>query len=392
MAENFTRARGLFLRAVIVTVCSLLIATVTSVAGAAPSTKDKLDAAKAEFDQLVKEITAQKVVLARLETEAGIIQAHLDAAQADWEQITEELHNTIADLNQAQDEYQSLQDELAQHAREAYISGPGNELEFVLGASSLSDLSARMEYVNALSQEDVDLATRVQNIKNALAAKKQDQMRLQAKAAKALAAVQEQQDALDAKLAQAQGIINDLDQKKARAAELVGELTKKYKRELAALTGLGAPANGTFKYCPIGDPHAIYDGFGAPRYAGGYHPHAGNDIIAPQGTNIYATFDGYARASYNTLGGNSVSVYGPDGYTYNAHMVEPGYTGPVHAGQIIGHVGATGDTSTNHLHFEWHPNVTPTNWPASAYGYSVINTGSQPAVNPYPLLVQVCSV
>ena len=130
----------------------------------------------------------------------------------------------------------------------------------------------------------------------------------------------------------------------------------------------------------------MYDGFGAPRYAGGYHPHAGNDIIAPQGTPIRATFDGYAQAGSNTLGGYSVNVYGDLGYTYNAHLMQPGVTGQVSAGQIVGYVGATGDTSTPHDHFEWHPNVIPADWPASPYGYSVIGS----AVNPFPLLAQVC--
>jgi hypothetical protein len=34
--------------------------------------------------------------------------------------------------------------------------------------------------------------------------------------------------------------------------------------------------------------------------------------------------------------------------------------------------------------------VTPTDWPESPYGYSIIGTGSNPAVNPFPLLAQVC--
>lgn len=391
MAENSTRARRLFVRALGVVLSAVLIATVTSVAGAAPSTKDKLDAAKAEFEQLKKEIAAQQDVVNQLGLEAAEIAARWEVAYGRWEQITDELRTTVNELRAAQNDFQALQDELGDRAREAYITGPGTELEFLLGASSLSDLSARVEFVNALSQEDADLATRVQNVKNALAARKSDQTKLQAKASKALQEVEVLQAQIDAKLAEQRDALDALNAQKARAEELVKDLTKKYKRELAALTGLKFYADAVFKVCPVAQPRALYDGFGAPRYGGGYHPHAGNDIIAPQGTEIYATFDGYARASYNGLGGNSVSVYGDLGYTYNAHLMQTGYTGAVTAGQVIGYVGATGDTSTPHDHFEWHPNITPTDWPASPYGYSVINTGSQPAVNPYPLLQQVCN-
>ncbi|MEX0650507.1 MAG: hypothetical protein WD186_00580 [Actinomycetota bacterium] len=58
------------------------------------------------------------------------------------------------------------------------------------------------------------------------------------------------------------------------------------------------------------------------------------------------------------------------------------------AGDIVGYVGMTGASGAgvNHNHFEYHPNVIPTSWPESAYGYSIIDD----AVNPYPLLVSVC--
>ncbi|MBA3691503.1 MAG: hypothetical protein H0W82_08845, partial [Actinobacteria bacterium] len=60
--------------------------------------------------------------------------------------------------------------------------------------------------------------------------------------------------------------------------------------------------------------------------------------------------------------------------------------GSVQTGDVIGYVGSTGDTSTPHNHFEWHPNTIPSNWPESPYGYSVIGD----AVNPYPALAAVC--
>jgi murein DD-endopeptidase MepM/ murein hydrolase activator NlpD len=386
MAHSLGSARPVLRRALALFAALALVAAFGQAAAAEPSTKEKLAAAERELEQLKDQIEAQQAILARLSEEIAVAYGRWEVANARYEQITEQLATTRRRLRDAQEEYQSLQGRLEDRAREAYIVGPGSELEFLLGASSIADLSARMEYVNALNEEDADLATEVQNLRNTLAAEKADQEALQAKAEKALEEVETQLAVLDEKLDEQEAILDDLNAKKERAEQLVKKLDKQLQRELAAMLGIGKAFDGVFKYCPIDEPRALYDGFGAPRYGGGYHPHAGNDIIAQQGTPIRATFDGYAQAGYNGLGGNAVNVYGDLGYTYNAHLVQTGYTGPVVAGQIIGYAGETGDTSTPHLHFEWHPNVIPGDWPSSPYGYSVIGD----AINPFPLLVQVC--
>jgi murein DD-endopeptidase MepM/ murein hydrolase activator NlpD len=391
MAENRRGARVVLRRALAVVAAISLLTAFAQVAGAEPSTEEKLEAAKAEFEQLTREIEGQQQELNRLSMEAAAIAERWEVANGRWEQITAQLHETLFALAEAQADYQGLKADLEERARQAYIIGPGSGIEFLLGASTIADLSARMEYVNALSQEDADLATQVQNLRNALAAQKEDQQKLQTKRAKALQKVEAEQALLDAKFDEQAAVLDDLNAKKARAREIVKGLEKRYARELEALTGLEFHGDAVFQVCPVDQPRAVYDGFGAPRYGGGYHPHAGNDIIAPQGTAIRATFDGYAQAGSNTLGGYSVTVTGALGFTYNAHLMQPGVTGPVSAGTVIGYVGATGDTSTPHNHFEWHPNVTPTDWPLSPYGYAVINTGyGSPAVNPFPLLAQVC--
>jgi murein DD-endopeptidase MepM/ murein hydrolase activator NlpD len=387
MAENSTgTARSLVGRVLVALLATVLLASLSSSAGAQTSTKDKLDAAEAEFEQIVAQIESQQGVLQTLQLEAAEIAQRLTEAEGRWEQITEELRSTTIQLRQARADFEELRGELDQRARETFIVGPGSDLEFLLGATSIADLSARVEFMNALNETDSDLATEVQNLRNALAAEKEAQEALQAKAARALVQVETEKAALDAKLAEQQAVLDDLAAKKARAAELVKDLEKKHKRELAALSRVKFYANGVFKVCPVDPPRAVYDGFGAPRYGGGYHPHAGNDIMAPQGTPIRATFDGYARISTNSLGGYAVYVYGEHGYTYNAHLMAPGVTGPVQAGQIVGYVGTTGNASTPHNHFEWHPNVIPSSWPVSPYGYSIIGS----AVNPWPLLSQVC--
>ena len=386
MAHSLGSARPVLRRAPALLAALALVSALGQVASAEPGTREKLEAAEHELERLEDRIVDQKAVLGRLSEEIAVAYGRWEVANARYEQITEELANTRRQLRDAQEEYQALQGTLEERAREAYIVGPGSELEFLLGASTIADLSARMEYVNALNEEDADLATEVQNLRNMLAAEKADQEALQAKRERALEDVETQLAVLDGKLDEQQAILEDLNAAKERAQQLVKRLDKKLKRELAALLGIGKAFNGVFKYCPIDEPRALYDGFGAPRYGGGYHPHAGNDIIAPQGTPIRATFDGYAQAGYNGLGGYAVNVYGDLGYTYNAHLMQIGYSGPVVAGQIIGYAGETGDTATPHLHFEWHPNVIPSDWPPSPYGYSVIGG----AINPFPLLVQVC--
>ena len=386
MAEKSKGLPGVLRRAVAALAAMALLTTLAQLASAEPTTKQKLEAAKAEFERLKNEIAAQQRVVSTLLLEAQRIAERKEQAYGEWQDVTAQLHETRAALGEAQAEYQRLRGDLEARAREAYINGPGSGLEFLLGATSIADLSSRVEFVNALSQKDADLANQVQNLRNELAAKKEEQEKLQAKRAAAYARWKEQEAALQAKLDEQQIALDDLNAAKKRAEELVKKLEKQYARELAALTGLGMAFDGVFKYCPVDPPRAVYDGFGAPRYAGGYHPHAGNDIIAPEGTAIRATFDGYAQASYNTLGGNSVNVYGDLGYTYNAHLRAPGYSGPVQAGDIIGYVGATGDTNTPHDHFEWHPNVIPSGWPMSPYDYNVIGD----AINPFPLLSQVC--
>ena len=114
---------------------------------------------------------------------------------------------------------------------------------------------------------------------------------------------------------------------------------------------------GIFRVCPVDAPHYIHNDFGEIVNVEGVvpHVHMGSDIEAPTWTPIRAPFDGYAWGSYSPLGGYQVRVRGDRGYVFNAHLIAYGDLGWVGAGTVIGYVGATGDSTAPHNHFEWHP-------------------------------------
>jgi peptidoglycan LD-endopeptidase LytH len=130
-------------------------------------------------------------------------------------------------------------------------------------------------------------------------------------------------------------------------------------------------SSGNGWICPVAGPTAFGDTWGAPRSGG--RTHQGVDMMSPAGTPLVAVVAGNATMRTNTLGGNVISLAGSDGNGYYyAHLSAwEGGSRSVSAGEVIGYVGATGNTTANHLHFEIHP-------------------GGGPAINPTPTVRQYC--
>ena len=389
--RGFPRVGGAPPRRWIALVSAMLALAVWTLPATA-DTKSELASARERLADIEQEIEDRRSALSRLEDEANALAGQVEDAEGRLEEIQAQLEGTQASLDRTQARYDVVQGQLNSRARELYMQGPASDLSVILGATSMGDLADRLEYSSLVGQADADLGVEIQRLSDALSAEVEAQKDLLSRQAGVVEDLNEQMDELDAMFDAQQEAVAAIEAKRAEAERIIGGLQKKYREELAAAIappttgGGGGAISGVFQVCPVGQPRAISDGFGAPRYGGGYHLHAGNDIMAPTGTPIYATFAGTATENSNTLGGLAVVVSGSAGYTYNAHLSAFGKLGAVQAGDVIGYVGATGDTSTPHNHFEWHPNVIPSNWPASPYGYAVIDD----AVNPYPLLAAVC--
>ena len=131
-------------------------------------------------------------------------------------------------------------------------------------------------------------------------------------------------------------------------------LSDEMRPSLSALCGGTAVADGelcwplpghTYISCNFGDDDAY-----------GSSGHRGTDIPAPEGTPILAAHSGTVIISgWNNSYGNQVLLDNGAGLsTRYAHMTQTAVTAgeAVTAGQVIGYVGNTGDSTGFHLHFE----------------------------------------
>jgi murein DD-endopeptidase MepM/ murein hydrolase activator NlpD len=388
-------------RAALVAALFVLVSVVSTVAGAAPSRED-VERARARLARIEDRLDGIQSRLAATQDLLNEATARVERRQAAVEQVTAELDRTQEELDRAHARYERISNRLNERAVAAYMTGPASSIEFLLNAESVADLTDRMTYVDALAQTDAELAVDVANTRNQLTALQAQLEGRQSLKVQALEAARNEKSDVTALFDDQQRLLAAQQSLLADAKGTFKRINKSYQDWLAdkrAASGdaIGgrvwnggslAPFDHVLEVCPVSQPRAYGDGFGAPRYAGGFHLHKGVDIVAPLGTPIHAPFDGQAYTSSNSLGGNIVSVVGARGTVYNAHLIRysASSSSAVSAGEVIGYVGSTGSSTTPHDHFEFHPSVMLGDWYESSYGYGVI----EDAINPYPLLLQAC--
>jgi murein DD-endopeptidase MepM/ murein hydrolase activator NlpD len=309
------------------------------------------------------------------ESELGAARDRLDAAREELTRVTGLWQETETRLGEAQDaaaqaraKIDALQRELARirqslndRVAAAFMSGGSRSLGALLTSDSIEDAADRLQYTQSVVQGDADLATDVEVTAEELRRQETQLRRAARLEAQAAAELETEREQIAAKVEQLNNVVEEL-QAKLDAAE----------EQAINLGGsVSISGSGGIQTCPVAGPNSFVDSFGWPRPGG--RTHQGIDLIAAYGTPVVAVAPGNAHGASNTLGGNAVVVEHDSGgdYTYYAHLSSFGSSGHVSAGTVIGYVGSTGDTSVNHLHFEYHPS-------------------GGAAVNPYSVLVAVC--
>jgi murein DD-endopeptidase MepM/ murein hydrolase activator NlpD len=249
-------------------------------------------------------------------------------------------------------------------ANRLYRASETAALEVLLSAKSFSDLQTRAEVLNRMSEADAETFEEFARREAELASLQEDLMEKSEELAAMRGRLDQERDEIQAKF------------------ELTNRKYKELKRKLAAAARRAArqkygriEINADGMTCPIAAPHSFIDSWGFPRSGG--RTHEGTDMMAEMGAPVVAITDG--RITYSGVGslaGNYLVLTGDDGHEYMyMHNRENLVTsGRVKVGEQIATVGDTGNAQGGapHVHFEYHPNAGG-------------------PVNPYPLLMKVCT-
>jgi murein DD-endopeptidase MepM/ murein hydrolase activator NlpD len=165
---------------------------------------------------------------------------------------------------------------------------------------------------------------------------------------------------------------DQLEQDVAFEAELTSSTRASLDQMAGARLSRFAPEAGTWVLPVHG--YRLSSLYG-PRWGG---THTGLDMAAPWGTPIYAMADGeIVSAKYEGGYGNKIVIHHEDGTeTWYCHQSSFEVTsGSVSAGQVIGYIGSTGNSTGPHLHLEVHPGggdpINPLVWMREVLGLAV---------------------
>ncbi len=336
-------------------IASVLAACLLAAALSSPVLADtEIDRTKGELSDLKGRIRDRQARLRSLDRDLTRLATEISNGEALLGATEVRIDELRAQVEELQARRAEIQAEIDQRSRAAYIDGPGSGLEMLLDASSYADLVNRVGYLTELNLRDGRLADELARTESEIGVRRLLLARLLLARTRLLQTLEERRKELTRKFAAQKRLVASL---RLRKDEVVAYLSR----------------IRPFAVCPVREPHAVADDFGAPRHAGGFHRHQGNDILAPYDTPIVAPFDGVAVTANNKLGGLAVKVLGQFGYVYNAHLSRFGTLGEVRTGDVIGYVGTSGDArgGTPHDHFEWHP-------------------GNGPAIDPHQFLMLVC--
>ncbi len=162
----------------LIAAASVFALVASSASGSTASTRSKLDAATSRLTALTDTIASEEAQARSLQDQLSSLDTQISDASSRVDGIDAELASTRRYLERATSQADRLQTKLNAMARELFMQGAGSMQEALLGpllaSSSKGDLGDLLTTGQVVAQSNVDLATRVANVKAELAFKTAD--------------------------------------------------------------------------------------------------------------------------------------------------------------------------------------------------------------------------
>ncbi len=203
-------------RVVAVSTALVALVAVAATSGFADP-KDELQEARQQRREVEAQLSAAQGELSTIEARLADALLRLEDATGRLEEVTANLQATREERDEAEARFARIELRLNERAAEVFMEGPASDVGFYLGATSLSDLSDRIEFVDVVQQDDADLAQEVLNVRNELIAAEDRLEELQSEARREQAKAQALQDEVQAELEAQQAVLANVESSLAGA-------------------------------------------------------------------------------------------------------------------------------------------------------------------------------
>ncbi len=339
-----------------------------------------LEAADA-LDAAEREVT-------KVSVELGQVSASLDDRRAALDTVRAELAVQLQRLDETRALRDGAQSEAEQWALNAYMGGGTAQPSIAFNASFVSDISVGVAYLEVLTRHSAGIADRygelvaseetqeaeIRRVEDTILLEVAELQTLEHRLEELTVALEARKAELETAYVTQRQLLDDID---AEIQQFEGELAALSREEasiraqIAAASSTQTVASSSGFVRPV--PGAISSGFGMRIHpiSGDRRMHNGVDMngalgdpirSARAGRVIFAGVKGgYGNAVMIDHGGGMVTLY--------AHQSTMAVSNgeKVQAGQVIGYVGSTGQSTGPHLHFEVRINGGPVN-PAKYLG------------------------
>ena len=332
---------------------------------------DELNRQKKELKNQLKDVKADKNAALNkkylIEKQMGVIEeeiSNIDDQITTYGQLIEEKG---AEIEDAQAEESDQYRHFCGRVRNMEETGQISYWSVLFSSKSFSDLLDNfmmveeiISYDNAVMDNLIEIREQIEAEKAELEGLKAEQVKAREEQVKAKAELSDREGEVDSLIKEIKTHEDELEAREEelrKAADKVDAEIKLKEKQMAEQIA-NVPSESGFLW-PLPGYNVLSSLYGPRINPVTHRPqhHQGIDIPAPRGTHILASKSGIVVTSTRMRGGygNYVAISHSDGTsTLYAHMnkrlVKEGQK--VKQGQVIGHVGTTGRSTGNHLHYE----------------------------------------